>query len=221
MAAETLGSKYVVEHAMHTIDGAFAAGAFGVVYTGRRRSDNAPVAIKFSKCGDGPRAGKAWRDLFAEPEQRPLLLEEPLVHRAASALGHPGICALHDVYEEDIALPELSAQHFDRPGRTHRLVIVLDLLTGHDLYDVLAGGMRPAPVLAPLAGEAPRSRPFNEVDKRNMFAQVAGAVAALHGAGIVHRDIKPHNIVMKSPPAPGVTPSLALIDLCVGQGGKG
>ena len=208
-----LSDKYVVEYAMHTADGAFASGAFGVVYTGRRRSDGAPVAIKFSKCGDGPRVHLPWNDLFASAEQRPLLLEEPIVHRAASALGHPNICRLHDVYEEALALPELVAQQFDRPGRTNRLVMVLDLLTGRDLYDVLASGIRPAPVLAPQsAAEPPRSRPFNEVDKRNMFAQVASAVAALHAADIVHRDIKPHNIVMRSPPEPGVTPALALID---------
>ena len=144
---------------MHTADGAFASGAFGVVYTGRRRSDGAPVAIKFSKCGDGPRVHLPWNDLFASAEQRPLLLEEPIVHRAASALGHPNICRLHDVYEEALALPELVAQQFDRPGRTNRLVMVLDLLTGRDLYDVLASGIRPAPVLAPQSAAEPPALP--------------------------------------------------------------
>jgi len=87
---------------------------------------------------------------------------------AASALGHPGIVAVHD---------------FDvTPDGTHYLVC--ELLEGETLEDRLArDGAMPWPEAARIA------------------LQVASALETAHGAGILHRDLKPGNMFLCNGPA--------------------
>jgi hypothetical protein len=64
------------------------------------------------------------------------------------------------------------------------LFLVMDLHAGGDLADRLArGGPLPAPLLCELA------------------QQICGALEAAHRAGVVHRDVKPQNILMGPPGA--------------------
>jgi serine/threonine protein kinase len=198
---------------MHTADGSLSSGAFGVLYTGRDKAGN-EVAIKFSKCGGGPHKSppQEWYDQFADPRYRPLLLEEVITHKKASSTGNKHVAKLFGAFEESCELREIAAMGCDKPGRRNRLVLVMEKCSGHDLYDVLSTGETLPGVLPAQAGEAPRTRPYNEVDKRGLFKQCAEALEAMHAAGLVHRDIKPENIVMKEKPVPGVLPDLAFID---------
>lgn len=43
-----------------------------------------------------------------------------------------------------------------------------------------------------------RSRPANEVELRNAMRAVLGALAALHGGGFVHRDVRWDNVLRDS-----------------------
>ena len=173
----------------------------------------APCAVKITKCKkEEDRYGRwGWVDRY-NSEHHHLLLEEVHVHRKATALGHPAICSLQGAFETKLELSELVQTGLEPPGFRRRLTLVLDYYPGYDLHHVLQRSETLPGVMPPEQGMQPQRRPFNEVDKRNMFTPVVQAVAELHRAGIVHRDIKPDNIVMKAVPLAGESPALALID---------
>ena len=80
--------------------------------------------------------------------------------RAAAALNHPHIVAVHD-----------SGDHDGTP------YIVMERLSGRTLADVIALGPLPQPHV------------------RSILDDMLSALAAAHTAGILHRDIKPGNIL--------------------------
>ncbi len=80
--------------------------------------------------------------------------------RAAAALNHPHIVAVHD-----------SGEHHGTP------YIVMERLSGRTLADVIAQGPQPQPQV------------------RSILDDVLSALAVAHAAGILHRDIKPGNIL--------------------------
>ncbi|MEU4557867.1 serine/threonine-protein kinase [Actinoplanes sp. NPDC023936] len=86
--------------------------------------------------------------------------------RLAARLSHPGIAAVHD-YREAV-----------RPDGSVAPFVVMELLSGETVAARLADGPMPW-------GEAV-----------SIGAAVAEALAAAHAAGVVHRDIKPGNVML-------------------------
>jgi len=66
------------------------------------------------------------------------------------------------------------------------------------VYDYSDGPERPYLVMEYVAGGSLAARIAEEspVDCRKLAIELLGAVARIHAAGIVHRDIKPHNILL-------------------------
>jgi len=94
--------------------------------------------------------------------------------RAIAGLNHPHICVLHDVGEATVASPNSGAPGAQPPLTVQYLV--MELLEGETLAARLARG--------PL--------PLDE--GVTMMVQILRALAHAHGKGILHRDLKPHNI---------------------------
>ena len=103
----------------------------------------------------------------ADPDRRRRLETEA---RAASALNHPHICALYDVGAD---------------GGVDYLV--LEYLEGETLVDLMT--RRKA------AGESLPSG-FFLAEALEYGAQIAEALAAAHRAGVIHRDLKPGNVML-------------------------
>lgn len=120
----------------------------GSVYLAHDQDLDRDVAIKFIS------AQRA-----ADPNARRRLIREA---RAAAALDHPNICAVHDVIVEPDG----------------RACIVMQYVEGETLSARLQRG---------------------PLDPRQTFllaADMAAALAAAHRRGIVHRDVKPQNIII-------------------------
>ncbi|WP_380164289.1 serine/threonine-protein kinase [Jannaschia sp. R86511] len=92
--------------------------------------------------------------------------------RHAASVRHPHVAAVHD-YGEDPAV---------RTGGSATAYLVMDLLQGTPLNALLAG-----------SGPLPAAR------VAALLAQVADALAAAHRIGLVHRDVKPANLVVSGP----------------------
>ncbi len=82
------------------------------------------------------------------------------------------------------------------------LALVMDLVRGSDLRSRLERERR----FAPEAAVA-------------IAADVAGALAAAHAAGVVHRDVKPENVLLDAaaPPGPGGAPPALLTDFGIAR----
>ena len=89
--------------------------------------------------------------------------------RHAASLHHPGIAAVYDFGE---------AESVDGSG-VPRPYLVMELVEGQPLSALLRPG-------APMSPEVATP----------LLAQAADAIAAAHAAGIVHRDVKPANLIV-------------------------
>ncbi|GAA1952000.1 hypothetical protein GCM10009798_09070 [Nocardioides panacihumi] len=87
--------------------------------------------------------------------------------RHAAGLQHPGIAAVYDVGEQ-----------IQRDG-TVRPFLVMELVDGRPLSSLIRPGVGMDPTVV-----------------RDLIAQTADALAAAHAAGIVHRDVKPANVLV-------------------------
>ncbi|MSZ77090.1 MAG: protein kinase, partial [Actinobacteria bacterium] len=87
--------------------------------------------------------------------------------RHAASLQHPGIAAVYDVGEARTA------------DGTQRPYLVMELVEGQPLSVLLRAG-----------------EPMDTAVAQDLMAQAADALSAAHAAGIVHRDVKPANLLV-------------------------
>jgi serine/threonine protein kinase len=92
--------------------------------------------------------------------------------RHAAALHHPGVASVYDVGESSL-LGREDGSALPRP------FLVMELVDGQPLSALLRGG-----------------RPLDPEAVSDLMAQAADAIGAAHRAGIVHRDVKPANLLV-------------------------
>ena len=96
-----------------------------------------------------------------------------------SSGGLPDWLRREGVAAAQIIHPNVAVIH-DQGTDSERLYLVMELVAGATLHQVLHGGWLPVR------------------DAVEVAAQVCSALAAAHGAGVVHRDIKPQNVLVKA-----------------------
>jgi serine/threonine-protein kinase len=89
--------------------------------------------------------------------------------RHAASLHHPNVAAVYDFGE---------AERTDGSG-THRPYLVMEVVDGQPLSALLR-----------------RGEPLDPDATRDLLAQAADAIGAAHAVGIVHRDVKPANLLV-------------------------
>jgi eukaryotic-like serine/threonine-protein kinase len=129
-------------------------------------------------------SGEVWRAVpraGGQPVAVKLLVEGDAEAQAREAvllgaLDHPHLVRLHEVV------------HQPRRGGSPRVALVLDLLPGGSLADLLdrRGRLRPGEVVTAVA-------------------PVAAALAHVHGAGVIHGDLSPANVVFTAEGRPVLT----------------
>ncbi len=111
--------------------------------------------------------------LTADDEARERFLREA---KSAAALNHPNIVTIHEIGEHG--------------GRVY---IAMEYVDGRTLKELISSD-RPPPAPSTEASRAVHRLPIPQV--LDIAAQVASGLSAAHEKGIVHRDIKPQNIVI-------------------------
>lgn len=116
-----------------------------------------------------------------------------LVRRGPGGVVVLRVPALADMFGQAVCRFKEEAQriaHFNHPNivRVSRYLQGND--TGYIVMDYEAGG-----TLRDLMNS--RKSPFSEIELRGLIAPLCAGVAQMHSVGLVHRDIKPDNIVLR------------------------
>jgi WD40 repeat protein/serine/threonine protein kinase len=166
------------------------SGGFAAVHVGTQLSTGRKVAVKIL------------RDGFEEADRARFQQEAVFL----SKLNHPHIVAVLGSGSEAWAAPREQAvaqslaqeDWFKEWPRSAPVkdFIALEWIDGHTLEDVYQGRRAPAPTLA---------------ERAEWFAQAAGALAAVHTAGLLHRDVKPGNLMVSD------TGALKLMDFGIAR----
>jgi eukaryotic-like serine/threonine-protein kinase len=129
-------------------------------------------------------------------------------YRLQSLLGRGGMAsvwlAYDQVLERDVAVKVLSDTIASDPGflarfrREARLVAGLSHPNLIGIWDYAGGEERPYLVMEYVPGEnvAQRLSEGKPIDCERLARELLGALAHIHGAGILHRDIKPQNVLI-------------------------
>jgi serine/threonine protein kinase len=167
------------------------AGAFGVVYEAFDRQRRALVALKTLK----------------SPESNALYFFKR-EFRALSDLNHRNLVTLYELVAESpqwfFTMELLSGRHFTDYVRD--VWPASAPVSVHDSSPQSLVATAAAPDIEPRVSNTPRDAVRDEVGSigypldygrlRAALAQLADGLIALHGAGKLHRDIKPHNVIV-------------------------
>lgn len=131
-------------------------------------------------------------------------------YRIIDLVGHGGMGVVYRAQDRrldrDVALKMLSpigvpgASHIDRFVQEARLTASVDHPNVVKVFDVGVFAEQPYMVTELLDGDTLRARmdrgPVSISDARRITTEIARGLAAAHLAGLVHRDLKPDNIVL-------------------------
>ncbi len=174
-------------------------GGFATVHVGRQVSTGRKVAVKVLKDGLPEEAAARFRQ---EAE-------------FLSRFDHPGIVRVlgygEDAWSAPRAFSLAGEAWYDRfaKGSKRRSYIALEWIEGETLD---AAHRRVADAGGPGRGDAPSVRAVLA-----WFAEAAAALARVHATGLVHRDVKPGNLMLAEAAEVGGEPRVVLMDFGIAR----